>query len=82
MDVQCSDIPQAQAPTLYPRVHLILYLLNTIRKRERELSIVLNEQLAAASGDIIVFDISNTSVSVSIQADGEFIEGKKMVPVK
>lgn len=51
----------------------------------REVKTVLNEQRTAALEDFVDFDASNFSSGVyfySMQADGEFIESKKMVLVK
>ena len=51
----------------------------------REVKTVLNEQRTAALEDFVDFDAANYSSGVyfySMQADGEFIESKKMVLVK
>lgn len=51
----------------------------------REVKTVLNEQRTAALEDYVDFDASNFASGVyfySMQADGEFIESKKMVLVK
>jgi len=51
----------------------------------REVKTVLNEQRTAALEDFVDFDASNFASGVyfySMQADGEFIESKKMVLVK
>ncbi|HRF66016.1 MAG TPA: S8 family serine peptidase [Ignavibacteria bacterium] len=51
----------------------------------REVSTILNEQRTAALEDYVDFDASNFATGVyfySMQADGEFIESKKMVLVK
>ncbi|HWA07093.1 MAG TPA: T9SS type A sorting domain-containing protein, partial [Ignavibacteria bacterium] len=51
----------------------------------REVKTVLNEQRTAALEDYVDFDASNFASGIyfySMQADGEFIESKKMVLVK